>query len=562
MNKSNNRSETVKVLTKTTCNNESKNCFKNRPYFHYDLYGTNPTTSNPFTEKERNQLINQYENACKNSNSTLTKCCDPNDNRINRMGKFVDEELKKKFDTVKVERDKGEITSIYVCNPLGLREQQMSELQETEEEEVQIQQCIGYRKPTNYEMCKLLNAKVDPKTGKVTNLTPDCPEMKCEPNKPDIFANLNGYTDTRVEDLELHNSLMADDSVELKMKLNRKMGIGSNNRDIKETINRILTHNDNGNNLLHEAILNDKYKCTTYLLTFGNLLDLEKKNLDGNTALILACLKGKELVVNDLLKMGAEMWKKNNYKDTPLHAAIIAGNINVVRLLLSKGVNISEVNKYYETPLHTAVRCYRRNIDIIRLLVEYGSDLMTRNYKNETILVTLENIMNKNKNINHDSIFDTYHKKQYGKKMPGIESHQNFKLDEIRTYLQREYYNLFKTDKETGEKQLAFNKPDPIVMPKSYKDLIKRFPETNPSAPINKENKLDVDKLDIIYDEDLNIPEFKLYRSIDTQPVKANMAGIIEGFAGNQNTWQNYTNKLLLFILIIILAYIFVLKAC
>ena len=536
---SNLRRETDKVLTKTTCNNNSNKCYKNKPYFFYDLYGNNLSTNMPFTERERQELISQYENACKGDNHQLTKCCDPNDNRISNMGKFIDEDLKQKYSKVKVTRDKGEITSIYVCNPVGIRQQQLSELEETEESNEQISEednqnfkCIGYRKPTNYEMCKLLNATVDPKTGKVSNITPDCFENKCEPSKPDIFASLHGNEDTRVEDLELYNSLIADDPDELKIKLNRIMSVGSNNLDVKKVINRILTHNNNGNSLIHEAILNDKRKCLTYLLTFGNLIDLEKKNLDGNTPLILACLKGFTMIANDLLKMGSEIWKKNNKGDTPLHAAIISGKIDIVRLLLSKGSSVSETNEYFETPLHTSVRCNNKDIDIIRLLIEYGSDLMTRNFKNETILVTLEN------------------------------QKQTQVSEEIRTYLQREYYNRFKTDKDTKKSKKSFQKPDPITIPKSYKELISKFPETNPSTPINENKKLDVDKLDIIYDEDINVPEFKLYRSINTDPVKFNKNGLENFQDYTESTQSMYINKMLIFITFIVLAYIIIIKLC
>ena len=516
---SNSRRETEKVLSKTSCNNNNKKCYKNKPFFFYDLYGTNLSTNMPFTERDRQELISQYENACKGDNN-----------------KFIDDDLKQKYNKVKVTREKGDITSIYVCNPIGIREQQLNELEEGSEEisdeENKNYKCVGYKKPTNYEMCKLLNATVDPKTGKVSNLTPDCYENKCEPNKPDIFALLHGNEDTRVEDLELYNSLMADDPEELKIKLNRNMSVGSNNIDVKKVINRILTHNDNGNALIHEIILNDKRKCLTYILTFGKMLNLEKKNLDGNTPLMLACLKGFTIIVNDLLKMGGEIWKKNNKGDTLLHSAIISGKIDVVRLLLSKGSSISETNNYFETPLHTAVRCNKKNLLIIQLLIEYGSDLMTRNFKNDTILVTLEN-------------------------------QKNTKLTEqIRTYLQREYYNRFKTNKDTDTKTKTFQKPNPIEIPKSYKELISRFPETNPSSPINNGNKLDVDKLDIVYDEDLNIPEFKLYRSINSDPVKYNKDGLETFQDYKESTTGMYINKMLIFIIFIALAYIVIIKLC
>jgi uncharacterized protein len=79
--------------------------------------------------------------------------------------------------------------------------------------------------------------------------------------------------------------------------------------------------------------------------------NIECKNNQGATALILASVKGHELVVELLLDRGADVNVKTATGITPLMAAATAGREDVAKLLLDKGADVSATDQQGRTAL-------------------------------------------------------------------------------------------------------------------------------------------------------------------------------------------------------------------
>jgi ankyrin repeat protein len=74
----------------------------------------------------------------------------------------------------------------------------------------------------------------------------------------------------------------------------------------------------------------------------------------GDTALLMACLKGDETVVRRLLDAGGELNPKQGW--APLHYAAFAGHAGVAKLLLDRGANKDAVAPNTYTALMLAAR--------------------------------------------------------------------------------------------------------------------------------------------------------------------------------------------------------------
>ena len=83
--------------------------------------------------------------------------------------------------------------------------------------------------------------------------------------------------------------------------------------------------------------------------------DVNKKDPNGNTALIIATKKGQLGAVNLLLEKGANMDEKGEEEATALMFAIAGGHNAVAKALIAKGANVNEKNKDGNTALMCSV---------------------------------------------------------------------------------------------------------------------------------------------------------------------------------------------------------------
>jgi ankyrin repeat protein len=102
--------------------------------------------------------------------------------------------------------------------------------------------------------------------------------------------------------------------------------------------------------------------------------DLEFKNQDGATALLIAMENKNYLITKLLLEAGAAVDISNSLQQTPLYHAIINNWTDIAALLIKKGVDINTFcgNRSW-TPIMWA--SHSGNTEIIRLLHSNGADL-------------------------------------------------------------------------------------------------------------------------------------------------------------------------------------------
>jgi len=114
--------------------------------------------------------------------------------------------------------------------------------------------------------------------------------------------------------------------------------------------------------------------------------DIDSKDIDGNTALIIACNNGHEDIVRELLIHGqANINIKDNYGNTPLIWASMRGHVECVELLLNHhGSDLTITNKQGMNALMIASNY--GEIGVVQILLEKGADLHIKDGNGKTAL--------------------------------------------------------------------------------------------------------------------------------------------------------------------------------
>eukprot|EP00833_Pecoramyces_ruminatium_P018628 jgi/Orpsp1_1/1192660/evm.model.d7180000095049.1 len=146
--------------------------------------------------------------------------------------------------------------------------------------------------------------------------------------------------------------------------------------------------------------------------------DVNIKNKNNDTPLLLACRKGNESVVKSLIESGADVNSKNSSNETPLIIGCINKYESIVKLLIDHGAEVNVKYKYSETPLIIALKneseaiikylidkganvnvknlncvtpliiaCWKKNLSIIEYLIEHGADVNLKNIETPLIIV-------------------------------------------------------------------------------------------------------------------------------------------------------------------------------
>jgi len=102
-------------------------------------------------------------------------------------------------------------------------------------------------------------------------------------------------------------------------------------------------------------------------------VDIDRKNFNGRTALIMAAAKGNYEIVKILISRGAKLDIQETCGLTALSFAASNGHIDVVKLLIDKGANLElENNTYGLTALLYAV--INKDLDMAKLLLQNGAN--------------------------------------------------------------------------------------------------------------------------------------------------------------------------------------------
>eukprot|EP00038_Savillea_parva_P024548 m.44342 g.44342 ORF g.44342 m.44342 type:complete len:512 (-) comp6510_c0_seq1:144-1679(-) len=101
------------------------------------------------------------------------------------------------------------------------------------------------------------------------------------------------------------------------------------------------------------------------------MVQINKRNLKGETKLHTACIKGSVDKVRRLLDDEASVDVTCNAGWTPLHEAVLGDHVSIVKMLIHRGADVNVPNPEGTLPLHDAAA--NNSIDMVRLLLRKGA---------------------------------------------------------------------------------------------------------------------------------------------------------------------------------------------
>lgn len=136
-------------------------------------------------------------------------------------------------------------------------------------------------------------------------------------------------------------------------------------------IHRQLKH---GWTILHLAMAHDGSKDRKGMVKklIELSVDVERRNENGETALLFACRMQRWNAVHELIRANADAIIVDSRGDTPLHWVARNGYRDTLSLLLSLGADLNAVNKKGHTPLFAAVM--KGNVYAVRMLLARAAD--------------------------------------------------------------------------------------------------------------------------------------------------------------------------------------------
>jgi len=153
------------------------------------------------------------------------------------------------------------------------------------------------------------------------------------------------------------------------------------------SIKKDLNHNtipDNVKNKLYPKIENSLKKSSDYIQELEIIDDevsSEENNYEVNTNkskkiikdILLYSMEGDIMKIDEILKDNIDLNIKNLLGETPLHLAVKNGDTRMTELLLKNGSNINFVTNYGLTVMEIA--CVNKDFKMISLLQDYGCRL-------------------------------------------------------------------------------------------------------------------------------------------------------------------------------------------
>jgi uncharacterized protein len=145
--------------------------------------------------------------------------------------------------------------------------------------------------------------------------------------------------------------------------------------DLVELLNKGMDPNtvDAAGNTLLILAARDGHLTTVDLL-LKRKAKVSARNFAGDSALMMAVLKGQTAVAKRLLEAGAPV---NHSGWTPLMYAAYEGRTDLVELLLANGADVNARSPNLSTPLMLAAR--NGHMDAVRLLLKAGAETDLKN---------------------------------------------------------------------------------------------------------------------------------------------------------------------------------------
>ncbi|XP_046543258.1 ankyrin repeat domain-containing protein 50-like [Haliotis rubra] len=171
------------------------------------------------------------------------------------------------------------------------------------------------------------------------------------------------------------------------------MAAESGNKDMVDLLvgkGAYLEQRDGGNNnILHCACRGGDIELVKYILSL-DMYNIETRNGDSYTPLLIAARWGNKEVVELLVQLGASLSKIAYSGDNILHMPCYRGHLDVMKYLLS--LNVGGINKkgwYFRTPVMTAAA--RGHKEVVELLVKHGAVLTFKERSGNNILYLASN---------------------------------------------------------------------------------------------------------------------------------------------------------------------------
>ncbi len=113
--------------------------------------------------------------------------------------------------------------------------------------------------------------------------------------------------------------------------------------------------------------------------------NIEKKDGDGNTALMNASANGHVKVVKALLDAGAEVDEKDKWNGTALMYASANGHVEVAKALIDAGAKVDEKDNNGNTALILASSY--GHVEVVKALLDAGAEVDEKNERGYTALI-------------------------------------------------------------------------------------------------------------------------------------------------------------------------------
>lgn len=189
-------------------------------------------------------------------------------------------------------------------------------------------------------------------------------------------ANINHQNNKGYTPLHLAVSLdeTDEDAIEIVRYLLKIPGINPNLQE------------QHGNTALMLSVL--EVKSLEILSELTNVTDMETKNKDNNTALLLSLVPRTDVSYAEMLiSAGANVNVQNNDGDTPLMLAIREGFPgSLVADIVEAGADLNAKNDQFDTALHDIIYT-EKDEDYITLLIQNGADIDPINDEGKTPLM-------------------------------------------------------------------------------------------------------------------------------------------------------------------------------
>lgn len=117
------------------------------------------------------------------------------------------------------------------------------------------------------------------------------------------------------------------------------------------------------------------------------LIDINKKNSNGDTALILAIEYHNNEILKELLNKNVDMDIKHPiFGKHPIHTAVYFENVEAVKILLEYDKSFANLANDYDGWLPLQDATLKSNVEIVKLLLNYGADPLKKDFKGNSAI--------------------------------------------------------------------------------------------------------------------------------------------------------------------------------